>query len=617
MERNKSALKGHDFNRLISYLKSNDQKELTVIFDIGTKACRVIIAPKSVPPALFGQWDRSTFYNASGYYRLGEDVDPINNELNPRSSKLYSVIKFVQFFRNYLIKHDWVKERDIHVFGTEVFRWLTNQDEILKVFKERTSLDLKVLSEDQESYFSLISLQYTSEFVNDEKISTPKLDDVESVFLIDQGGGSTEVSFYKVNNPSLNKHTSIGKFGTVSLGEIFFRLDSKGYTIDPRVANYPVPQQIDSLNSYIEKGLSEWELFEEPLKSKTVFYGMGSALHNMVRYSNIDSHNRVISLDRIEDKLQSITLKLNSSYSRISDLFHKIEADQLPQEDVNQLTLFYGLPVYAHLLRRFNASEIRLAGFGLRYGIYVYLYATERSSLSDKEISDIPVMVDNSKTEVVDAEKGEDFVRNQWVRFETGIRKQYTEEYDALLSLQRRFNLSKDDVAREGIKEEISKVKDNIDYIQQEWLLKAREMKAEVSGLEEGAVLNELKEIKIAMNERFDSLDGAVFGLTLSVTEICNSINQKDIVGDHKSEQMAAELLSKIEELIENSRIQQKEVVLNQLKGELETSAKLKLTIPLLPGILQYESDLIGFTAKEPIKSWKDLWKILSSSVNT
>jgi len=383
------------YGRFNQFLKNSQDHStsLVAIFDIGTKAARIIIAPKQVPEAKYGEWNRELFYNDSGYFKLGEDVDPITNKLDHRSQRLWKIFKFIQFYRNYLVSKAIVPEENIHVFGTEVFRWLSNQQEIVDAFKRHTSLNLKVLSEDEESFFSLISIQYTTKFANKQNSDVPDTQNHDSIFLIDQGGGSTEIAFFNANEPTINKHTSISKFGTIALKDIFFTLDSSGNHIDPRACNYSIPQQINSLNNYIHQALDNWNFYDEEDQKNKIFYGMGSALHNMVSYSNIDAHNKSITLDKIEDKIEKVALRLNSSYNEIRELYAKIEKQELSKRILTQLTLFYGLPVYAHLLRKFNVNEIRLAGFGLRYGIYIYLYANNRTLISNKILDQIPIIV--------------------------------------------------------------------------------------------------------------------------------------------------------------------------------------------------------------------------------
>jgi hypothetical protein len=53
----------------------------------------------------------------------------------------------------------------------------------------------------------------------------------------------------------------------------------------------------------------------------------------------------------------------------------------------------------------------------------------------------------------------------------------------------------------------------------------------------------------------------------------------------------------------------------SNLNGEASAAAKLKMSIPLIPipffeKLLTYEQEF-AFSTKEPLKTWKDLWKAL------
>ncbi len=94
------------------------------------------------------------------------------------------------------------------------------------------------------------------------------------------------------------------------------------------------------------------------------------------------------------------------------------------------------------------------------------------------------------------------------------------------------------------------------------------------------------------------------------MNELLLSINEQELENNQEDKQKAIELLQVINERINKIEIPNKREIGDKLNSEISTGAKLKLTIPLIPGILQYESDLIAFSAKEPIKSWKDLWEV-------
>lgn len=387
---NRHTINNHILERFHKFLNENEGAPLVVIFDIGTNANRILIAPKRVPSGDSIQWIGHPYlFNDSGFYLLGEDVDRAN-KLSTRSHRLGKTISFIRFYVRELLEKGNLKKEDVHLFGTEIFRWLSNQDEVLNHFHKETGFPLTVLSEDEESYLSLISLQYTVGYTAEAHHEAPNVSDYDLVFLIDQGGGSTEVSYFDPKTPNIYEHKSIGKFGTQSLRDRFFDLDKQGNAIDPKHSQFTIPDQIDSLDSYIESILENWDYFEKTKDTKKLFYGMGSALHDMFKGKNSLAHNRNFSLNKIDDRIENLALNLNK-FPKVSDLYALTRDDKLSESDKSKFKMFCGLPVYSRILQKFGVEEIQLAGFGLRYGIYIYLYAHLRAQLAKKEFPNIPI----------------------------------------------------------------------------------------------------------------------------------------------------------------------------------------------------------------------------------
>lgn len=591
------SLDRHNYSKLTKFLDNNRQETLVALFDIGTKACRVILAPKNVPDAVYLEWNRDIFFNASVYSKLGEDVDPLDNKLNPKSSKFWSVIQFVQFFRNYLVKREVVDADDIHAYGTEVFRWLENQEEILDLFYKHTSVKLRVLSEDEESFFSLIALQYTVSFTNFDGGNHIDSKEYDSIFLIDQGGGSTETSYFKTNNPDQYEHTSIGKLGTIALKDIFFRLDKQSNYIDPLVCNYTIPEQIEIIDDYISKSINNSPLFETSANDRKIFYGMGSALTNLFKMSNINIHNKYVSLETIDDTIRSIALKLNDKYQRSSDLYIKVEKGLLKDSEERELTLFYGLPVYAHILRKFKVEHILVAGFGLRYGLYVYMYSHNRSSLAQKEMNGIPVLHQKNQEEVSITREDvqEDFIQK--------MKEAYQEQFHQLAELEKLYMDYDDESTKQKYDSRIKGVESNIARLNKKYL---NGLSANHSGEPGEQPDMSIKELKSFLEEKLGPIETAIEKIHINVDLVVNELNTLDLESDIEQKKKADQLLEDVKSLLEQHASNEKErEVLNSFNQELSTSSMLKLTIPIIPGLLKYESDLLQFSTKETIKSWK------------
>ncbi|HMK24847.1 MAG TPA: COR domain-containing protein [Chitinophagaceae bacterium] len=97
---------------------------------------------------------------------------------------------------------------------------------------------------------------------------------------------------------------------------------------------------------------------------------------------------------------------------------------------------------------------------------------------------------------------------------------------------------------------------------------------------------------------------------TEMVNQLLMSIEQQQIETEESSNRLATDIINRILEKLPNLAIENKEEISVKINEEITTTGKLKLTIPLVPGILSYEKDF-SKNLKIKFKSWKDLWAYL------
>ncbi|MFJ7735846.1 Ppx/GppA family phosphatase [Lysinibacillus sp. NPDC097287] len=97
---------------------------------------------------------------------------------------------------------------DVKAAATAAIRQATNRDSIIAQMKERTGIQIELLSGEEEAYFGYMAVAYS--------MGTP------SAITIDIGGGSTEITLFK-DKQLLNTHSF--PFGTVSLKQHFVKGD--------------------------------------------------------------------------------------------------------------------------------------------------------------------------------------------------------------------------------------------------------------------------------------------------------------------------------------------------------------------------------------------------------
>lgn len=95
---------------------------------------------------------------------------------------------------------------DVIAAATAAIRQATNRDKIIEEMKERTGIQIQLLSEEEEAYFGYVAVAYSM--------------GTKSAVTIDIGGGSTEITLFE--NKEIQQSHSF-PFGTVSLKQRFVK----------------------------------------------------------------------------------------------------------------------------------------------------------------------------------------------------------------------------------------------------------------------------------------------------------------------------------------------------------------------------------------------------------
>ena len=185
-----------EHQRIAAYV-TKLKEPVVAIFDVGTRACRVIVAPKQVPE----KWTtknkkygtENTFCMDGEAFNLGLDFQANNNALPLDSRSLLHVIDFIKgHVKN--LQQLGVDRADISLIGTAVFRWLHNQEAVLGLIKKETGFELGEISSPFEAELALRAIPQIHK--RHSGYQQP-IQDEDWVAVIDQGGGSLEVAWMK------------------------------------------------------------------------------------------------------------------------------------------------------------------------------------------------------------------------------------------------------------------------------------------------------------------------------------------------------------------------------------------------------------------------------------
>ena len=166
----------------------------TAIIDIGSNTIRVVMYTYNKNEGLH------EFGNIKTVARLRTHLLP-TGEMSEEGIQILenTLLSFKEILNDYNVT-------DIKACATAAVRQATNNEEIVTRMKERTSIEINILSEEEEAYFGFLAVVNSME--------TP------SAVTIDIGGGSTEITLY-INKKLQRTHSF--PFGTVSLKQRFVK----------------------------------------------------------------------------------------------------------------------------------------------------------------------------------------------------------------------------------------------------------------------------------------------------------------------------------------------------------------------------------------------------------
>jgi exopolyphosphatase/pppGpp-phosphohydrolase len=355
----------NNLRRINDWLRASNTPHAAV-FDIGTKAARVMVGPKIVPKV--NVWKESMFLTAGFVTGLGGDVEPVSQRLHvdesPGLNRLADFINATML----VLRANKVSDTDIVAMGTEVFRTLSDSNlaEVIEWLKERTGLTLQVIEGKTEARLSLLAalITHTLGLEKELWIDNAKGD---RLLLIDQGGGSTEIS--TAVSPKVARLQSKSDLGTVALRRQFFGgVDGK----DPESNHASIQEQHERVLAYVQERVDSYEF---PDASFKLAYGLGTAITACFPGTNAwKIHNKCVTIDSLARIERERCDSLAAAYPNVAALYQSIKRETDDNRYVKkdkEVLILYGLPVYRMILEKLGLSEMRICGFPLRYGAFL------------------------------------------------------------------------------------------------------------------------------------------------------------------------------------------------------------------------------------------------------
>lgn len=252
----------------------------------------------------------------------------------------------------------------IYTVATAAYRTASNRDDIIKLILKKCRLNVKVLSKKEESLATATAFLHTK-----PENAAEKLFSSQNILMIDQGGGSTELTFIDFNGGFNLKSSYSLNLGTTVLKNIFFREADYHTTLEKALkdAQKMVKDRLRYFCNLIKDGF----LNDVPID---FCIAVGTAITRATgKKSNKLQHGTLLTKDFLKSKIQEADHELKRKYFHISEIKNDIEfhpnANLRSQLD-SLIVMRLGIISFIEIMEHFHIEELMVSGTGLWYGIY-------------------------------------------------------------------------------------------------------------------------------------------------------------------------------------------------------------------------------------------------------
>lgn len=320
------------------------------VLELSTKAVKLLIGRDENTIMTSAEFSFNNFIRDASKTETGKGLDE-QNMMN------------MDFFRGRVLPvirrmKSKMREEEVDVVyavATAAYRTAKNRDEIIECIRKEAGINVRILSKKEESVATMFAYGISSRY---------KADILKSrhTVMVDQGGGSTEVSVF--NQGELEGSYSIN-LGTTALRNILTKDVSPDTSM--RDALRKSDQMLRERMVAFMKNMGITMLSDE----ETFCVSVGTAITSATGKSgNAKQHDSVLEYDKLSQKIENLTSTILERFDTVGDL---VRWEQRMGDDTmdRNLTMRMGLPMYLLLMDKFNIKSIHVCGTGLWYGIYL------------------------------------------------------------------------------------------------------------------------------------------------------------------------------------------------------------------------------------------------------
>ena len=322
------------------------------VLELSTKAVKLLWGNDEDSIRQAQEFSFNNFFRDTSKTETGQGLNSENMmDMNYFSNRVLPVIRRMKN----LMRNEGIDV--VYTVATAAYRTAKNRDEIIDFIRQETGINVRILSKKEESIATMYAYGITSKYrlgIRESKNS----------FMIEQGGGSTEVSVF--HHGDLLGSYSIN-IGTTTSRNAMFEACAADMSVDMREAFKRSDQMLK------ERMVAFMNNMGDLMKDEDEYFcvSVGTAITRATGYNkNAEQHDRILTREMIEAKIDSVTEKICSRFNNIGELYEWNQRVESNNSLDGFVTMRLGLPLYLYFFDRFNVKEIHVCGTGLWYGIY-------------------------------------------------------------------------------------------------------------------------------------------------------------------------------------------------------------------------------------------------------
>ncbi len=346
-----------ELRKIETILRPTNQPQKIAVLELSTKAVKLLIGenPSLIKENIQKRFDFKCFFREASKTDTGRGLD-INNRMDMdyfRNRVLPTIISY----RRLAIEHGVDR---LYTVATAAYRTAANRDEILACIRTEANVNVRILKKEEEAAATIYAFLFSTK--NKEELSISKYQ-----MIIDQGGGSTEVSLFKDRSECIKSYSM--NLGTEVLRTILFKEANEHTTLRQALANADklIRDRLDTLYKNISDGF--------PVNGDIFCIAVGTAITKATgKKGNPQQHDTVLTIEDLQTKVQSLDEMLKSQYTYARELYYAVNHESNYNKHRNeldgQIVMRLGLPMFIAIMKRLGIPKLTVSGTGLWYGIY-------------------------------------------------------------------------------------------------------------------------------------------------------------------------------------------------------------------------------------------------------